>query len=643
METNRPNIDVSKIPVALKERNQWIAWKTQTLIKGEKPKKIPINPNTQGYAKADNPKTWASFETAINYLNSNGRNLTGIGYVVNYSDPYTGGDIDNCRNPQTGKIDPWAMEIIKNLNTYSEISPSGTGIRWFAEGRLNERGRKKGNIEAYFSHRFLTITGAHLEGTPTTIEKRQNELDSFYHKYFAKNEPKEKGIPKLNQAPSVSDQDLVEKIKQSRNGDKFQELMEGNFSNYPSQSEADLALCSILAFWTGNNPSQIDGIFRQSGLMRDKWDEKHGLGTYGEITINKAIEGTPEVYNPSTKNVVSITDRQLHPLKQTGSKDLTYSTLNLPSSLEISQLNVKVEWVVENLIPKEGITLLHSIGGVGKSYLMYQIAKKVANGEPFFNLPTMKMPVFYIDFENPLPEIVDRMKKIGGTENLKIWHLGIEPNPIRFDANEWEIYKTFPLGLFIIDSLRSSYLDEENSSKVASFIMGRHKEIRSLGNTIILIHHENKIGSYRGSTAWFDLSDHILKFSRVKEIGSDKDIDDDDFNLPIRLGLGGKSRFSSAMSLNPMFFKFENQILVCAENPDTEPLRMIHKRLIGISNNGDSPPTQGEFLEVIKKELALGKHKARQLLKKGEGLYWNSFVNKNEKNKTVYTPILEGE
>ena len=90
---------------------------------------------------------------------------------------------------------------------------------------------------------------------------------------------------------------------------------------------------------------------------------------------------------------------------------------------------------------------------------------------------------------------------------------------VRFDSDEWEIYKSFPPGLFIIDSLRSSHLLEENSSKDASFIMGRFKEIRALGNTIILIHHENKAGGYRGTTAWFDLSDHILKFSRVKALG----------------------------------------------------------------------------------------------------------------------------
>jgi hypothetical protein len=290
-----------------------------------------------------------------------------------------------------------------------------------------------------------------------------------------------------------------------------------------------------------------------------------------------------------------------------------YERLNLPSSLEISRLDIKVVYLVHNLIPKESITLLHSIGGVGKTYLMYALGKAVADGEPFFGLDVTKDNVFYIDFENPLPEISDRMKKIGGSENFKIWHLAHDPMPIRFDDDSYEIYKTFPPGLFIIDSLRSSHLMEENSSKDAAFVMARIKEIRALGNTFILIHHENKLGGYRGSTAWFDLSDHILKFSRVKKIGSDEDTDEDNFDLPIRLGLGGKSRFSSAMELKPMFFKFENNQLCQAGDPNDETLEKMATLL-----NPSTPPTQAEFQKLVKDNLDIGKDKFRNLLKMGE-------------------------
>ena len=132
--------------------------------------------------------------------------------------------------------------------------------------------------------------------------------------------------------------------------------------------------------------------------------------------------------------------------------------------------------------------------------------------------------------------------------------------------------------------------------------MARHKEIRALGNTIILIHHENKLGSYRGSTAWFDLCDHILKFGRVERIGSDQDVEEDNFDLPIRLGLGGKSRFSSAMNFKPMYFKFEDHQLCRADDPDEETLGKMALLL-----DPAYPPNQSEFRDLVKKNMGLGR------------------------------------
>jgi hypothetical protein len=302
-------------------------------------------------------------------------------------------------------------------------------------------------------------------------------------------------------------------------------------------------------------------------------------------------------------------------------KDLSYESLNLPSSLQISQLDIHVQWLVADLIPKESITLLHSIGGVGKSYLMYALADAIANGKDFFSLLTSETPVYYLDFENPLSEISERLKKIGGSQNVKIWHLSHEPGPIRFDDDQWTIYKSFPPGLFIVDSLRSSHLLDENSSKDAAFIMARLKEIRSLGNTIILIHHETKFGGYRGSTAWFDMSDHILKFSRVKNIGSNEDAVEDDFDLPIRLGLGGKSRFASAISLAPLFFNFKDGQLALIEDPDLLTLRRMATLF-------DTEIYHNEFWRAVQNDEELKvENKKGQLKPMGKGRF-NRLVNK---------------
>lgn len=108
--------------------------------------------------------------------------------------PFTGIDLDHCRNKETGEIEPWALEIIKILNSYTETSPSGTGIRIFVtagddfpsvnrkKGGLGESG--KGVIEIANTGKYFSVTGNHLEGTPDWIGFRLEELRKVYNKYF---------------------------------------------------------------------------------------------------------------------------------------------------------------------------------------------------------------------------------------------------------------------------------------------------------------------------------------------------------------------------------------------------------------------------------------------------------------------------
>jgi len=628
-------LNLTGIPEELKKYPNWVNWIFEK--RNGKTTKPPIDPKTDEYADSTDPSTWATFDQAVRHYREceNGR-IQGIGFVP--ANGYVGVDLDHCRNPETGLIEPWAHEIVAQLNSYTEVTPSEAGVRVWVKGALPDHGRKKGNIEMYSSGRFFTVTGQHLKRTPLDIYHREEELKTIHSKIFGNGQkPKPTSTP--GTSLSLSDADLIKKAMEARKtGDKFSQLWRGDFSDYTqrglSQSEADFSLCSMLAFWTGRDAARIDTLFRQSGLMREKWDERHfGDGrTYGQQTNEKAIQGTTETYGEPQRKVENVTHEKQAPAAKENPRELSYLNLNLPSSLEISRLEIKVEWIVDNLIPKESISLLHSIGGVGKSYLMFGMAQAVADGKPFFVLNVMKMNVYYIDFENPLPEIADRMKKIGGSENMRIWHLGHNPAPIRFDSEEWEIYKDFPQGLFIIDSLRSSHLMEENSSKDAAFVMARIKEIRALGNTIILIHHENKLGGYRGSTAWFDLSDHILKFSRVRAIGSDEDAAEDDFDLPIRLGLGGKSRFSSAMDLKPMYFRFQDHQLCLADDPESQTLNNMAGLL-----NPSTPPNQSEFQKLVKENLGIGQKDFRKLLKKGNDRgVWFSEKKAGSKNKFEY-------
>lgn len=137
----------------------------------------------------------------------------------------------------------------------------------------------------------------------TAIEPRQEQLEELYFEIFGKIESQQEET-KAEQATirveRLTDKSVIARMLGSANADEIEALLKGDTSAHGGdESAADLALCNHLAFWTGKNRLQMDRLFRQSQLMRPKWDEKRGRQTYGEMTIDKACEGTSKVYEPS--------------------------------------------------------------------------------------------------------------------------------------------------------------------------------------------------------------------------------------------------------------------------------------------------------------------------------------------------------
>lgn len=281
------------IPQMLKEKAQWVLWRAEYLPEKDKVNKIPINPKNYRNASSTDAATWTSFDETVQALKPG----CGIGFVLAADDGLIGIDIDGCINDEM--IEPWAQAVIKGLNSYSEVSPSGTGIRIFVEADWPPGGNRKGQLEVYSQGRFLTITGNHLEGTPLTIERRQEALNALHERYFPSKQTAE-APPSATSSPIfLSDSTLIKIAQNSKQGPDFTRLLAGEWQNiYESQSQADQAFCNMLAFWTRKNPGQMDSIFRNSGLYRPKWDEIHGAQTYGEMTIKKAIDDTRNVFEP---------------------------------------------------------------------------------------------------------------------------------------------------------------------------------------------------------------------------------------------------------------------------------------------------------------------------------------------------------
>lgn len=286
----------SNIPPELTALHQWVVWKLED---NGKPKldKVPYNPRTGQRAKSNDPATWGTFTEALTAYQRGG--FDGIGFVFAEDDPYTGIDLDSCRNLETARLEPWAEDIVDQLASYTEASPSGTGIHIIVRATLPSEGRKNGKVEMYESGRFFTTTGEHIGGTLSTVENRQEELTVLHARIFsAKEHARQTNANGNGKVHSISDEELLALARRAKNGDLFARLFAGDWTGYPSQSEGDQALCNMLAFYCGPDPARISRLFQQSGLYRQKWDEKHFSNgtTYGEATVEKALSGTQEFY-----------------------------------------------------------------------------------------------------------------------------------------------------------------------------------------------------------------------------------------------------------------------------------------------------------------------------------------------------------
>lgn len=287
----------------LKASSIWVNW-TLDPEKG----KIPKNPKTGGNAQSNNPATWATYELAEQETPK----YDGIGFM--FADGICGIDID-VKEDKPHLTSEQIQEVIQQFDTYTEYSPSGSGYHIIFKCDLSRIPQTKGKLsteyyqknphnglECYFAgltNRFFTYTGEAVNGRD--IEDRTDQVLMLLDKYMRK----KKSPPQRATAAEdgrgtgrIVPMDIISIARKARNGKKFTALYDaGDISGYNSQSEADLALCDMLVFYT-RDPGEIDLLFRQSKLYREKWERED----YRNDTINKALsDHMGDYYTPKKR------------------------------------------------------------------------------------------------------------------------------------------------------------------------------------------------------------------------------------------------------------------------------------------------------------------------------------------------------
>jgi putative DNA primase/helicase len=267
-----------QIPLELTQHNQWVLWKLEDVGRS-KPAKIPYQ-TTGKRADTTKPDTWTSFENVWKAYDKN-KAYSGVGFVLSDSDGLVGVDLDNCIDAK-GNFREEATRIINGLDSYTELSPSGKGIRIFFKGKAiaTGKGGDKNWMEVYdhTSPRYLTLTGRVHQGRSEVVEvdevKQAAALKDFLESKKARKPKSKKAArkPKKEQSFVSVDDELVTRIRASSNGARFAELFDRGASSTEDHSSLDLELCN------------------------NKWDSPRGNSTYGKDTIYKSLEGRTEFY-----------------------------------------------------------------------------------------------------------------------------------------------------------------------------------------------------------------------------------------------------------------------------------------------------------------------------------------------------------
>ncbi|CDZ79879.1 hypothetical protein BN1013_00379 [Candidatus Rubidus massiliensis] len=308
----------------------------------------------------------------------------------------------------------------------------------------------------------------------------------------------------------------------------------------------------------------------------------------------------------------------------------------LRTGAEIRSLNIKIEWLIDGVIPKNAVTLFFGRGGIGKTTLAMQMCSAIASGHKFLGKDTQKTTVIYVDYENSLPVLSDRLKTVGADDVL-FWSSADDPKKLdQQDDVYLHLLRKNPNSLFVFDTLRSAQDGDENDSRFMAGVMKSVRKLRDHGATIILLHHTKKSEDdvYKGSTAIFDLVDHVLALYPFKKEKNDQESSDEiakNSTSTFFFGTKDKTRFMP--SKNYLRFDNDQRLFMLADDPQTDHLLKIQAMI------PEAGIIQTNLLIKLDAELGLKKEKARKLLEAGTNQYWSAEQNPKNNNAIMYKPV----
>ena len=281
-------------PERLKQHDQWLVTRD----------KKPVAPS-KGWQKSVNLLSFTEAQGKAEQLRGD------VAFCFTESGPFVGFDLDDVTK-EDGFTDE-ALDSVERLDSYTEVSSSGTGLHVIAEGEhlddCKTRGdlSEAGHLEVYDESRYFVLTGDVFKGLET-VESRPTAVRVMQQEYLPKaNSDGSAGTHKplteqeyagksTNVTPKKVRRTIETYVEYGDADEAVLRLWRGSDEGYPSPSEADMAFVSHLYFWCQGDSRLMDDCFRASSRMRPKWDEYRGNQTYGELTIQRVCRSNSQTF-----------------------------------------------------------------------------------------------------------------------------------------------------------------------------------------------------------------------------------------------------------------------------------------------------------------------------------------------------------
>ena len=558
-------VRAENIPEALRKMRRWVVWLPKW--DGEKFGKKPGRIDRPGVGLANwGEAGWVDFDTAVQAYQKNRTAFGGIGLVLSNAPGITGIDLDRCIDDQ-GNVAPWAAEIVAQLDSYTEISPSGRGLRAFVVGEVPDWQVQGPDVrmEVYGGKggRFLTVTGACVDGAPKAVcAARPGVMEALKEKYYraAPKRPPSNveplHIPDVLPdflLPDVDDLDLPAYARNflsdgPAGGDRSREL----FATAIALVQAGLTreeVFSVLAnndhaleiaqdHWKGHPGKALRFLWAhsaQKGAERAEDFRQLVLDEFPDYDDTERSDppAPAPALTPSEAGMpASADDFDMLPDDAKDNRHVDLAPKKKPrfspeSAAEFLN-HAAPSWLIKGVLPRAGLAVIYGASSSGKTFFTLDLIAAVARGEPWRGVPVKKGRVLYVVAEGA-GGFRNRLKAYCAAHDLDPADLDIcflrqTPNLLtKDDIREFlkEIIAAGPFALIVIDTYaRAMSGGNENDAKDVGQAVA-HCDIihRKTGAMVILVHHSGKDATKgaRGSGALRAAADLEIEVVQTRE------------------------------------------------------------------------------------------------------------------------------